>query len=377
MTPAPWLDWAAHVVDLAAALPAFVPLPFGSALVAREAAARSGFIVLLPWIACGGAATLALHVLARRWLRHRVDLVAVTTIIFAVAATGAVSAGWRLQRTDSVASTRGQIEALAAAASNEIIPVDLTGRRRLTSDELVSRMRVEVPVIRSSGPGPRLNRALVTLSGIPAGDYRLAVHDHGSDGWIMVCVGTDRDPSALLTQPVANMADGSVLQFPVDVRALLVRADEDGRREIAAVVLQPLRILHTDRKPAAGFARRAVRYSGVTAFFMDDRAFPEPTGFWIGGARESEVVLLPDQPLPSQPLLLRNAPVNNVVTLSSGSWREELRMTAEEERRIDIPIDRSREGVLVRIRSAGGFRPAATDPNNRDTRFLGVYVKVP
>ncbi|PYR93984.1 MAG: hypothetical protein DMF84_07090 [Acidobacteria bacterium] len=377
MTPAPWLKWAAHVVDLTAAVPAFVPLPVGSGLAARQAAARSGLIIVLPWIVCGGAAAFALHAFARRRLRHHVGLVATTTIIFAVAATVAVSAGWRLQRDDSVATERGQIEALAAAARTEILAVDLTGRRRLTIDELVSRMRIEVHVVPTSRPGSRVNRPLVTLSGIPAGDYRLTVHQHGADGWIMACVGADRDPFALLTEPIANMTEASVLRFPVDVRSLLVRGDEDAARHVDAVVLQPLRILQSDSKPAAGFARRAVRYTGMTAFFMDDRAFPEPNAFWIGGARESDVVLLPDHPRSSQPLLLRNAPVDNVVTLSSGSWREELRMTAEEERRVEVPIDPAHEGVLLRMRSAGGFRPSAADPGSRDTRFLGVYVRVP
>src|SRR5205823_7091469 len=188
-------------------------------------------------------------------------------------------------------------------------------------DELVSRMRIEVHVVPTSRPGSRVNRPLVTLSGIPAGDYRLTVHQHGADGWIMACVGADRDPFALLTEPIANMTEASVLRFPVDVRSLLVRGDEDAARHVDAVVLQPLRILQSDSKPAAGFARRAVRYTGMTAFFMDDRAFPEPNAFWIGGARESDVVLLLDHPRSSQPLLLRNAPVDNVVTLSSGSWR--------------------------------------------------------
>jgi len=69
--------------------------------------------------------------------------------------------------------------------------------------------------------------------------------------------------------------------------------------------------------------------------------------------------------------------VDNVVTLLSGSWREELRMRPEEEHRVDVPVDLAHEGTLVRIRSAGGFRPSEVDPRNRDTRLLGVYVRVP
>src|SRR4051794_3452676 len=377
MTAAPWLDWAAHVVDLAAALPAFVPLPVGSGLAARVAAARSGFVVLLPWIACLSAGAFALHALAPRWLRTSAALVAATTIVFGVAATGAVSAGWRLQSRGSIRSTRGQLEALAATGAARIVAVDLTARRILTTDELVSRMRVEVPNPRNASPGSRLGTPLLTLSGVPAGAYRLVIRDRSGEGWIMAGVGRDSDPSALLTEPAAEVSDKSVLRFPVDVRALVVRGDEDAHRHVETVGLQPLNVLPDQRKAARGYALRAVRYPGATVFFMDEAAFPEPGAFWVRGASESAVVLLADQPLPSKTILLRNAAVENVVTLSSGSWREQLRMRPEEERRVDIPIDPSREGTLVRIRSARGFRPSEVDSHNGDTRSLGVYVRVP
>jgi hypothetical protein len=136
-------------------------------------------------------------------------------------------------------------------------------------------------------------------------------------------------------------------------------------------------VLPEQRKAVRGYALGAARYPGATVFFMDEAAFPEPGAFWVRGASESAVVLLADQPLPSRTLLLRNAALDNVVTLSSRSWREELRMRPEEERRVDIPIDPSHDGTLVRIRSARGFRPSEVDPHNRDTRLLGVYVRVP
>jgi len=215
------------------------------------------------------------------------------------------------------------------------------------------------------------------LSEVPAGEYRLVVRHQSGEGWIMAGVGGERDPSALLTEPVAKVTDTTVLRFPVDVRSLVVRGDEDAHRYVDRIGLQPLNVLPDRRKPVRGYALRAVRYPGATVFFMDEAAFPEPSAFWIRGASESAVVLLSDQPLTSQTLLFRNAAVTNVVTVSSGSWREELRMRPEEERRVDIPADQSREGVLVRIRCASGFRPSDADSQNRDTRFLGVYVRVP
>jgi hypothetical protein len=122
-------------------------------------------------------------------------------------------------------------------------------------------------------------------------------------------------------------------------------------------------------------ARHAARYATGVVFFLDDQAYPEPSGFWVGGARETTVAIACDRPGATAALTLRNAPVDNRVRLESGNWREEIALKAGEERRIDVPIDASTRSALVRIRSESGFRPSEADPNTRDTRFLGVYVR--
>jgi hypothetical protein len=161
--------------------------------------------------------------------------------------------------------------------------------------------------------------------------------------------------------------------LPLPVRALLVRADEGAREQLLSVVLRPLPREADSISPE--IARRAVRYDGGTAFFVDDRSFPEPSGFWIAGARQSSVAFRPDQRGPI-PLVLRNGSVDNRVSLESGTWRDEFALRAGEEYRIEVPIDAS-GAALVRIRSAAGFRPSDVDPNSRDTRFLGVFVQMP
>src|SRR5204863_9594065 len=126
------------------------------------------------------AAAFALQALARRRLRTPAALVAATTVVFAVAATGAVSAGWRLQGRGSAGSARGQLDALAATAGGRIVAVDLTAHRLMTTDELVAGTRVEVPVAQNRSPGARLSRPLLMLSEVPAGEYRLVVrHQSG------------------------------------------------------------------------------------------------------------------------------------------------------------------------------------------------------
>ena len=123
-------------------------------------------------------------------------------------------------------------------------------------------------------------------------------------------------------------------------------------------------------------ARRAVHYDGAIAFFLDDRAFAEPAGFWVGGRRETRVVLLSDAPRATASLVLRNAPVDNTVTLDAGGRQEAMVLTAGEERRVEVPLDATGRSAIVRIGSAAGFRPSERDQNSRDSRLLGVYVTV-
>ncbi len=123
-------------------------------------------------------------------------------------------------------------------------------------------------------------------------------------------------------------------------------------------------------------ARRAVNYESAAVYFLDESAFPEPDAFWIGGAREAAFVVQPAVRASSIPVLLRNAPVENVVSVSSGQWREELTLAPGEERQLEIPVLPSRTAAMVTVESRSGFRPSETEPQSRDNRFLGVWLKV-
>jgi hypothetical protein len=111
-------------------------------------------------------------------------------------------------------------------------------------------------------------------------------------------------------------------------------------------------------------------------FFLDDRSFPEPEGFWIGGARSTAFVVRPDERAASVSLLVRNGPSSNRATFEWATAHSELEFGPGEERRVEVPLDPVRGARLIRARVAGGFRPSAEDPASRDTRFLGLYVRV-
>ena len=109
---------------------------------------------------------------------------------------------------------------------------------------------------------------------------------------------------------------------------------------------------------------------------MDDRSFPEPQAFWVGGARDAAVVLQPDTAAATVTLLLRNAPVDNRIVLRAGAWTRILEMAPGEEQQVQVPVEAGQGASLLRIEAGSGFRPSEREPASRDQRFLGVWVKV-
>jgi hypothetical protein len=217
----------------------------------------------------------------------------------------------------------------------------------------------------------RLNRPLAVFPGVPPGAYEMSVQRAGGgDGWVMVGVGNDQ--FAIATEPMSAYAQGVRIALPVEVRALIVRGDEAARDQLQSVGLRPLArpVRVTD-----GVAHRAARYGASAFFFLDDRAYPEPSGFWVGGKWGTAVGVQLDRAAPAVALMLRNAAAPNTVSLASGAWHEDVTLAAGDERRIKVPLDAATGSTVLRIHSASGFRPSEADPANRDTRFLGVYVR--
>ena len=356
LTAAPYLEWANHVVDLPAATPAFVPQPVQpdpGGLVSRANAARSGFLLTVVWVvSLGGAIALALWRGGGPWL----------PIAAALGAMIAMTIAWAVQRSTPVTAVAAQMDALRRLSGGGVIAAGITPMRRLTTDA-AWEMRMEMPVRRIRGG--RLNAPLVAFPAVPAGSYVMSVRRRGGDGWLMVGVGNDQ--FAIVTQPIAAFDAGVPITLPVDARALLVRTDEMARGQLEAIELRP--VAPAASRAPSEIARRAVRYDSAVCFFLDDRAYPEPAGFWVAGGRETAIALQPDAPRPMA-LLLRNGAADNVVTVQSDSGREDVVLKAGEERRVDVP-----DAGVLRIRSATSFRPSEVNAGSRDTRLLGVFVR--
>jgi hypothetical protein len=378
LTAAPWMEWATRVVDLPSAAPAFVPQPVQpdpGGRVSRARAAQTGFTATLPWLLFLGAAAFGVA-----WWIDRGSAgpperrIAVLTLAAAVAVMLASSVVWPMQAAGANA-VPAQIDALRMLASSRAAAFDLTDRRRLnTADAWGMRLEIAIPP-RAGRGGPRpLNRPLAVFPALPAGSYLLQVRRHGplsNDGWVMAGVGNDQ--FAIVTQPIADFDAGVRLDLPVDVRAINVRTDEGARDQLEAIALRP--IARAPVRLSDDIARRAVRYGATVMYFLDDRAFPEPSGFWVGGARDTFLAVHADQGS-AVTLTIRNGAAPNRALLESRAWRGDVGFGPGEERRVEVPLDPSTRSALLRIRSESGFRPTDVDGRSKDVRFLGVFVRI-
>jgi hypothetical protein len=276
---------------------------------------------------------------------------------------------------DRINTAPAQVDVLRRLSTEpRLVAWQLNPVSPLTPTRVPSLLRID-PGTRfvTNGGAGRNDRPLLTLPAVPAGRYRVRARTSGQGGWLMIGIGQDQ--FALKTLPIAYPPAPIDIEFPVDVRALIVRGDDDARRVVRELVVEPVSVVPARDRLTPGFARQAVRYASSSVYFLDDRSFPEPEAFWAGGARSTSVVFDPDDDRSSIDLTVRNAPVANVVTIQTGAWREVLQLTPGEERQLRVPVDPQRGAALVMIDSTSGFRPSEIETSSRDNRFLGVWVK--
>jgi hypothetical protein len=367
-----WTQWASRGADLSHALPAYF------ARVQRQQPGGLFFTEVAVWLVAFGLACVAVREVERRGIARSLGALATCSgFAMAVAAMFSMSVVWKLEDVDGRTPAASVMNLLRRVGQEDrILAIDLTARRLLGAADLVGRAVVRLSLPPRQATVPREDRALFAVPTVPAGEYRLGVERDGGSGWLMAGVGVGRDQFALITERAEAFDRDVVLRLPVDVRALVVRGDEDARAHVRALFIRPVSVRSRTQKVAEGLARRAVRYGRVIAFFMDERSFPEPGGAWLSGAHDSAIVFQPDDPRSSIALQIRNAPVDNVVVARSGAWTEVLRLAPGEERRLDVPIDPSRGAALVTFEVSAGFRPSAVDSASQDARFLGAFVKL-
>jgi hypothetical protein len=361
-----WLEWLNGATDLALGTPSW----WQGQQITRAGLVRDAAI----WISVLVAAWLILRAVeSSRWLRSRGAMATAAGAAYAVAVMVSVTIVWTVARAQPINSTPAQLDILRLVSRERHLAAwSLPDFHRIAAAAVPALLHIEPRASEAPGGAGPNDRPLYQVPLVPAGTYRLHVQRAGRSGWVMLGIG--RDQFSLSSGPLEM--DLPTLNFPVDVRAIIVRGDEQARRAVRTLTIEALSVAGPSERLTADYAKRAVRYGDATVFFLDDRSFPEPEAFWVGGRRTSTLALQTDRAGSSITLLLRNAPVENRVVLESGRWRDDMQLAAGEERRVSVPIDPERRVALLTATSSGGFRPSAVDPRSRDDRFLGVWVRV-
>lgn len=363
MAPGLWLEWAAPLADLAAGVPDWFREP------------PKMFIVdVAVWLGVLTGGWLALRMASRaRPLRRPATLATAGVALYLALSMLALTMVWKRHAADGFTHTTSQMAYLRrladepAARALQIAPPAMLDRRGILS-------AVKIWARPQNGRGGGANaddRPLLVLRGVPAGQYHIRPRTRAAGGSLIVGVGVDQ--FALRTQALEASREPLLVDLPVQVRALVVRGDERARQVVRRIDVEPVSLRAPAEVPSSEFARHAVRYGAASVFFVDERSYPEPEAFWVAGGGASSVVVQPDTGVKVVPLLLRNAPVVNDVVVTSGAWRREMRLAPGDERRLDVPL--AADAALIRFHLSSGFRPSEVDPESRDDRFLGLWVR--
>jgi hypothetical protein len=177
---------------------------------------------------------------------------------------------------------------------------------------------------------------------------------------------------------VTRAASGPIetpIRIPVGVRSLTIDGDDQARRTLSAVALDP--VLQGPLGERGPFehrtARIGARYRLAETYFLDEHAYAEPSGFWVAGGDAASMVIA-NHVGPLQ-LFLRNAPVPNHVTIDMNGERRELDLAPGEEKALVFEKTGASDFPL-RVEATHGFRPWQIDHANADMRFLGCWIEV-
>jgi hypothetical protein len=155
---------------------------------------------------------------------------------------------------------------------------------------------------------------------------------------------------------------------------LRVDGDAGARAAVQNLTIRAERRLPSHERVTDLLGWRAGRYGRATVFLLDGRAYMETGGSWIVGGASARFAVVRDPGTRIQ-LFVRNAAVDNIVTLDSGRWREELSLKPREQRLLEIPVEAHRPGVVLRVKTSAGARPGDVEEGNRDKRLLGCWIE--
>jgi len=361
-----WLDWLTPVVDLPRALPSFLRDSTMTALVHAAI-----------WVVCLSLAAVAVRALARRTSRDAeagtAKLALGTMLIFAATAMVAATATWSATRVGGATPTTSALSLLRGYdPAGRPVGVALAPFGRVSIDEIPSRLSLPVSNRRIADGGG----ALLALFDMPPGVYRLSrASALAALGSVQVTVGTSSGPIARWSFDPSSRGADYEFTLPVRVGSLVVSGDGAARRSMPRIALEPVSVAPEVWRFTSPPAARAAAYENMTAFAFEPDVYLEGPGIWVTGGLPTQMVFAGRPGASTVRLLVRNALVENTITLRGQTRIDVLHLKAGEVRVVELPVDSRNRGALVEITAERGYRPADVDKTTQDRRYLGVWIQ--
>jgi hypothetical protein len=341
------IEWLSRNVDLALALPS-VHRDGRPAIVIADAFPWLLAIVML----CGESIASALTRMGRGAAWTAVALSGAAMVMFAATLT------WTFRDAQPVTRDRAILASLAGQRAWHQMFVDVPRAAAIPREEYLQRLTLDVI--------PQNDGALVRLARVPAGDYEVVAADTAPGGAVAVNVNRS-DP--LLESGVAPLP----LRLPVRLSSMSVRTERAAGMRIRPVDVAPA--INPDGRSAV----RAARYGRARVFFFDERAYPEPRGFWTRGEGRATLVIDADDAARQSglPLAFTGGAAATTIGISVGEWSQSYSLTPGQRREITLPPLTGARAWVVDIHSGPGFRPFEREPGNTDVRLLAAWFEIP
>jgi hypothetical protein len=363
-----WLEWSNDLIDLPRALPSLFRDTPGQAWL------KAGI-----WAACFAGAWLAQTALERRGPANagsadRWYLSWRSLWFLGTAAMLALTLAWQVDRVSPITAATGELGLLRSASRLRPLAFDYGEKRVDWSSALLSQIRIRTDRQRRSVPAG----TLLSAREVPAGTYQVLAEGAAHGGGTLV-MRSGSTSLAAWTAPVPNAEVAPVassIRLPVAVGSLTAEGADLSAGTIPSVELKLAGAgRFTFVRPVMrGIAHSAVSYGSTRAFFMDDFAYAETSGFWVAGKRRAQVVLSTDSTSERRRLYVRNIPFENHLRISIAGERHDISLNSREETEIELPP--AALDIVLGVETDAGIRPSQMDPGNVDFRFLGCWVEI-
>jgi len=342
-----FLDWVAPIVNLPAGFPSYFRA------IPAEGPVRGS--VLREFVLPSGIWTIAAFGMwsVSRWIHNRsaLDTVHRSTLaagcLVSVVSFGVVST-WQIAKVPHLVATRAQLRVVAREdPATTPLGIELVPFRGMSSAAALRRLEITTSPLDTPPAG-----AMLSLSEVPPGDYRLRVSFVGEPrGEISLLVGRAGGP--LATWRVSAADDVYRFRLPIQASTLTISGDAAAAESIRTVALVPIRHVTTPWA-AATRARAAARYGQTVVYATDNRVIIERDGFWVLGGRQPDVVMTTDHSQPELTFEVSNVAIRNRARVSVAGWSATRELEPDERWLVTVPLADSDQPAIVNIRVEQG-----------------------